>query len=964
MKKKFVRVMFFGALALSSVTYVGCKDYDDDIDNLQQQIDAVKVSLEELQAKVNSGAVITNVAKGENGITVTLSDGKSYELTNGKGGKDATVWTIDENDGFWYKDGVKTSYKAVGVDGNAGEKGKDGEAGGEGKAGENGQYYVPNQTTGCFDIWKDNKFVESTNVSWKIAPDGGITAILDGNVLSLTGVTGKDGNTVSVDLVSGIALSSIAFIPDVVSSDVPYATTSKPFYHIKNYLDETKYNAVDKTFVKQIDWNKSNVVTLNYRLNPEDANVNGSTTVYGFIDRKIATRATGDRKVLLNLDNKATNDGVVAIGATINPIALTSNPEYNIAALQAWYGQKPLTSDYVHVTSSAIDLVLADTVKTVLSDPASEFYPRTKAITDAQAEDDAFVKSVVSLSKSANVEFKYDKNIDLRKYVGLYSNIKTEWLAELGFKGMSYEFSIPKTYLADDNQSTNQQWFITKDGKNEAANGVIKVNPEVTNLTPAIGRTPVVRVDAFLTDNNGARKLVASSYIKLSISRNDPSPSEKPDYGIIKMGDDKFAEYYKLEDSNKAFTNSYEKDDVYMDYQAINNKIYGTSKLTSTTFWNNYGGAHKVYKVSVSVIEKNDKEKVLHDEDVASTDIWQYSQNGLVFSIDLNNNNTQTSAIKVGINNSIKTQNTYKDVDNHGAKYSVKLTIVSNDNSHGDIKLEQVFYVKEETTPYTYNPLYYHATYKSLADGKTYDDCIVVKGQNTSGYWEMSSLLSEHFANKGGQNIFGYYNKVNNVSGLQFKWANGVTGVDPLAAFSTDETVKLTTAMTKRDDVKNMTYTVTLVNGETRKFDYNVVFVNPFVAGATNGISILDGIGENKGDVEPQVLVKDNEGSNIYSYNSSSKALALSDKAKEIYKLTSPNIIGVKYTFVETPAWTELDNNMSNGSKLEVDANGKVLWKNEGASLAKDYNLTVIATVTFKDLSVVTCNIPVKLAKR
>ena len=84
MKRKFVKVMFFGALALSTVTYVGCKDYDDDIDNLQTQIDAVKVSLEELQTKVNSGSVITNVVKEENGITVTLSDGKSYVLTNGK----------------------------------------------------------------------------------------------------------------------------------------------------------------------------------------------------------------------------------------------------------------------------------------------------------------------------------------------------------------------------------------------------------------------------------------------------------------------------------------------------------------------------------------------------------------------------------------------------------------------------------------------------------------------------------------------------------------------------------------------------------------------------------------------------------------------------------------------------------------------------------------------------------------
>lgn len=45
MKRKFVRVMFFGALALSTVTYVGCKDYDDDIDNLQQQTPSCKIRL-------------------------------------------------------------------------------------------------------------------------------------------------------------------------------------------------------------------------------------------------------------------------------------------------------------------------------------------------------------------------------------------------------------------------------------------------------------------------------------------------------------------------------------------------------------------------------------------------------------------------------------------------------------------------------------------------------------------------------------------------------------------------------------------------------------------------------------------------------------------------------------------------------------------------------------------------------
>ena len=47
MKRKFVKVMFFGALALSTVTYVGCKDYDDDINAINERIDANDAKLAE-----------------------------------------------------------------------------------------------------------------------------------------------------------------------------------------------------------------------------------------------------------------------------------------------------------------------------------------------------------------------------------------------------------------------------------------------------------------------------------------------------------------------------------------------------------------------------------------------------------------------------------------------------------------------------------------------------------------------------------------------------------------------------------------------------------------------------------------------------------------------------------------------------------------------------------------------------
>ena len=488
------------------------------------------------------------------------------------------------------------------------------------------------------------------------------------------------------------------------------------------------------------------------------------------------------------------------------------------------------------------------------------------------------------------------------------------------------------------------------------------------NGTPAIGRTPVVRVDAFLTSNAGEKKLVASSYIKLEITETSQAPDEKPDYGIIDMSADKAADYHKLEGGEKAFTNDYNLDNVSMDYQAINNKIYGTAKLTSTTFWNYYGGDDHKYNVLVTVTDKNGQELTIIDQEAEqSTDVVINDESGLLLNIKLNDDATKTSAIKVGINNLIKTQNTYKDVDGKGAKYSVKIIIPSNDTSHGDIVLQQVFYVKEECVAYTYNPLYYNETYKSLADGKTYKDCIVVKGQENSG-WEMSSVVSEHFENnEAGENIFTYYNKVNNVKALQFQWASGVTGVSPspLASFSTDLTVKLTEPMTERDDVKNMTYQVTLENGETCDFAYNIVFINPFVATKATGIKIFgNGIGVNTGATMPEVLVKDNEGSAIYSYSSTATVLVLSDKATNTYKLNA-DMVSVEYAFVEEGDWAILDKNMSANSELKVNATtGVVTWKNEGSTLTRDYNLTVIATVTFKDLSVVKCEIPVTLTEK
>lgn len=55
MRKKFVTVALLGTLIFTSTNFVGCSDYDDDIKNLQEQVDALKsISISDLASQLQS----------------------------------------------------------------------------------------------------------------------------------------------------------------------------------------------------------------------------------------------------------------------------------------------------------------------------------------------------------------------------------------------------------------------------------------------------------------------------------------------------------------------------------------------------------------------------------------------------------------------------------------------------------------------------------------------------------------------------------------------------------------------------------------------------------------------------------------------------------------------------------------------------------------------------------------------
>ena len=181
MNKKFLSAILFGALMVSSTgTFVSCKDYDDDIDELTSRVDGVEGQIKDLEAKINAANWITSVTPATGGFTVAFNDGSSYTITNGKDGEAGaagTEWTISE-DGFWVCNGEKTTVKAVGQDGAQGEPGKDAQP--EVKK-ENGKWY----------LWNGTEFEEfagatpATNVPYYYAdptdPNYNILVIYDEN---------------------------------------------------------------------------------------------------------------------------------------------------------------------------------------------------------------------------------------------------------------------------------------------------------------------------------------------------------------------------------------------------------------------------------------------------------------------------------------------------------------------------------------------------------------------------------------------------------------------------------------------------------------------------------------------------------------------------------------------------------------------------------------------------------------
>lgn len=764
MKKKFYGALLLGSLFLAG-GMVSCSDYDDDINSLNERVDALEKTVAELQKAIEAGAVITSVDDTENGVKVTLSDGKTFELTNGTDGTPGSVIEIGDN-GNWFIDGNDTGKPS------RGEKGEQGEQGPAGEDGKDGKYYIPGENGFWIEVDSEGNQTETT-MSW--IPENTPVAVYDSanGKLLISNIDGVAEGEVLVIETWG-ELKSLAVIPYVIDKETSMPVVS--FYNI----------------VKDGDVLESTDATAHFRLNPNNANIEGWE--WSIIDRKVVTRAEGDNvNDLLAISEVSRGDGEMIVSLkSKKSIADLNADEIAIFALNGTNtaNGNNIASDYAKVTSE-------DLKNFAIINPteAPEF------IFDAANEYPTDVKNI----KETDANLVYTESIDLKTLVWTWAKdalaAPNTTLENLNIDGLTYEFSKPEEYLGSDG-TTNQQEFVNLDGS------IVTVNDYTT---AAIGRTPIFLAKALV---NGT--VVATGYIKLDIVESAPAEDKEDEVLTVACGTINYQKLDAISANTKVNA---------LAWQVVN-QFYSKYRLTAETFHTNYN------EPTASDIKA--------ETGVVLTNNWW--DNGSATSSD---------AATIDIN-----PTTVKVVELLGKEREATITFTSkNKKVYPNVVVKFTYTIADDITFPTLNKDYLVAGEKDMVEVKGRVETVNgnKEWKMVSGIKEH---FTEYLANyKLAANHTNMYAELPLVGGQIQSGADITTNTSSEVYTAKKQDIALTQALTtpSRDYVVN--FNIVLANGEVQTMEYKVRFSTPFEV-SINAVELKTLASPTTADLAKAVVIK------------------------------------------------------------------------------------------------------------
>jgi len=619
-QKFFYAVALFGALAGMAVS---CKDYDEDINNLDSKISTLESTVSSLKSTVDGGVVITSVTPTSDGITISTSDGKTYTITNGKNGtngtngkdgtngtngkdgKNGTVWTIGE-DGYWYyqNDGdaapIKTDYLAVGQNGKDGVDGKDGEDG------KDGVYYYPG-TDGYWYLVTDaesDPVGTKTDIMWTTStgtdPSTTATVIWDDERDTITII--QDGKVYEIELVATAV--SLVFVPQVYVDGVEGMLSSTVTYNaltLKN-KDSEKETTSEASKASSV----ATPVIAEYHVNPTTAVLTDKEKYEFVVKENTPFKVTRSEAV----DFAATptfvscEDGILKVKVDLEGIP-ASEELISVLALKVTYEEDTVSvvSDYATVFSDDLgELRIVEPnayAKFHYGANVDVHYRRFIAETDSEAYNQEIVWSTNSdleaTKATCDTTVLYNGTLDLNQIVAAHT-VSEEGCVErskeeLEALGLTFEFQVVKNYKVG-SPETDQADFVTLE------DGIFTPKVYSTEGKAAIGRTPIIRV--LLKKGND---IVQVAYIKVFIGDEVTAPV-----------DNSFHLNVYDEDGNLgAFSFDCDGDTLYTTVEEMNTKIYNVLGLSKYDFHDIYS-EFEDYGATLDPADPGTAEDVINDE--------------------------------------------------------------------------------------------------------------------------------------------------------------------------------------------------------------------------------------------------------------------------------------------------------------------------------------------------------------
>lgn len=519
MRKRFVKVVLFGALALATTTsFISCKDYDDDIKRIDNEIGQINKSIDELKTAVgNNGikSVTYDAATGK--LTIVDSNDKSSSCTIAQNLPEYTIEVV----------GGKVILKKGGQEVSSAN--------------------LPAAAAG-FDPAK-----LTVNTAGEVLYDGAKTGVTvptssiaviekDGAVVGYTfTINGKEYPFYIAD---ALPLTSLVFQPEAYLSGVEAMSAKNITYNAWTVNKSDKpasevgevWNAPTATV-----GNISPYLVAQYHLNPSTVSAkqfSKENLKFIFDDKEyVGTRAAKFNPEVVDF---TVENGVlsVTLNVTSEEIQKIDAEKISVLALQATVSDgRVVTSDYAGIYKSIIkDLVIAKkgaTVDTHLKGADGVLVGQAVAAIGTKAapidpEYTLAYNDTKGLDISTLIETHYKEFTDKKTGSTQIGTEKTMDATMLKKYGMKYVYSLSNYYQGDNKTEQNDFANLTAEGVLTA-----KLFSETGDPYAAVGRMPVVRVELVDVKTN---QVINAGWIKVKIIKEKtPAGSWTKDFSAFAL---------------------------------------------------------------------------------------------------------------------------------------------------------------------------------------------------------------------------------------------------------------------------------------------------------------------------------------------------------------------------------------------------------------------------------------------